>query len=247
MKHIKPYNKKPYNKDNWLQCSVIHDLEDCLLEIFEKYDIKKEKHDIESDELDYNNYFINDDSELVIEIQSVDDSMDIFQRSSHIRITLQKLYSDILSIQNVIEKRIKHYISIRKRISCLGISIEEELNESNKFRPDIHDLEDCLQEVFDKYNVSYSQDVTKEFTVPEPTFGRIPKEVSNNKLFYSFFDKKIYYLGNESIVIGMGTENLRKVKQEIENKKEMIQSRLNRKIEIGHPPNDLFMFIRFQD
>lgn len=130
--------------------SDLENLEDCLQEIFDKYHIKKININKISDSEFRNTgicYYLQHDEIYIENIPTINISESIFQ--------------DIQKIKNAISKRIGQKLSISGGstywIIGLGADMMYNTFENNATGDlNIEDLEGCLQEILDKYNIKKS-------------------------------------------------------------------------------------------
>ena len=129
----------------------------------------------------------------------------------------------------------------------------KEYNENNG----LEDLEDCLQEIFDKYNIFNKKhsgyyypninmfplnDIEKikptlYYYAGKSTSSYLPPIKKDKKGIIT--SKSIYH----GILIGKKKKKLLPIKNEILQKKDMIQKRIGKEIVVNHPPNPDYLFI----
>lgn len=219
-------------------------VEDCLLDIFDELSIDGGKYPQER-KTGRPYYFVTD-SLIIVDLIPLKD--------------LSNVYSKIVRMKNLIEKRTGIEIDIEKRTGSsngyisISISLKYKYmkqfianeNKNNYDWPNdkIDELADCLQEFFDKYNIKqknqsdvyYSRDFDDPFWfIATEKKENKSKRRENKKILPKYLNYKRYItidIDPSSIFNKKLKYNIMEIISDIENRRELIEKRLKSKIEI---------------
>lgn len=227
MKHIDTYENSKNRID-------LNNLSDCLQEIFDKYKIKES-------ELSVPCWFKS--------THHINNWTPNFHISIHTTTEIHEaLINDILKSKKNIELRISYKICIIDNNDYIIIVNKKyshnyytmgKLYENNNINNNINNLEDCLQEVFDKFNITKLNRHQGEY-YPDANDSK------KTQLYYCIgrYSDEYGDVDNYGILIGYGKDELTEVKKSIISKRKLIESRLESEVYIGTPPNTDYLLIR---